>query len=557
LAVSLIVRLRAIRTLPLVAAAATAVALSHAATSAVASTNQLAMFQENAVTVDSAGVLAQLRSLGAGIVRVYVPWNSIAPNSNSRTMTKVFSAGDPASYPTTSWAPYDTIVRDAQRDGIRLNFLRSGGAPLWATASGEPRGGPPDWKPSASLYGAFVHAIATRYSGNYTPAGSSSPLPGVHFWELWNEPNFGPDLAPQASDKSRVATAPAVYRRLVGYGWAALQHTGHRGDTIVIGSLAPRGNSGPVSRFAPQGYPGYFSTTKPVTFTRYLYCVDASYRPLRRTAASAVGCPATAAVSRRFRASNPALFNASGFAIHPYPFNTAPTWPFERDSNDIEFSRISRFESMLDRLTHTYGSSRRLSIYNTEYGYITDPPITAVVNKSGTIGHYVSPATAARYLNWAEYLSWRNPRMASTMQYLLYDADTRSSNFATGLVLPGGRRKATYDAYRMPIFLPASSTRRGRSLLIWGDARPAPYAQADTGSAQSVEIQYRRGSKGSFQTIETVKVTNPRGYFTARVAFPASGTLRLAWTYPAHDQLFPASVQGMTVYSRQAHVAVR
>ena len=33
----------------------------------------------------------------------------------------------------------------------------------------------------------------------------------------------------------------------------------------------------------------------------------------------------------------------------------------------------------------------------------------------------VSPALAASYLNWAEYLTWRDPRIRSYDQYLLID----------------------------------------------------------------------------------------------------------------------------------------
>ncbi len=525
---------------------------------APASTDQMAMFQENGhLMADPAGTLQQLRGLGVGLIRLDVAWNSIALDPRSHTAPKGFNAANPAAYPAGKWGIFDAIVRDAQVYGIQLDFLLTGGAPLWATGRGEPSGGPPDWRPSPSQYGSFVRAIATRYDGTYTPTGSSTALPRVSFWELWNEPNFGPSLAPQAVDGSRVAVSPNEYRQLLDYGWSALNATGHGSDTIIIGSLAPRGNSGGPSPQFPQGFPGDFSTTKPLIFTRYLYCVDSSYRELRGSAAKAIGCPTTAAASRRFRADNPGLFAASGFAIHPYPFNTPPTEPFERDPNDIEFNRISAFERALDRLTRIYGSSRRLSIYNTEYGYITDPPNNTLVNKSGHIGHYVSPTTAARYINWAEYVSWRNSRMKTTMQYLLQDGNPRSTGFDTGLTFyHGGGHKTTYNAYRMPIFLPTTSAKHGRSLLVWGAARPAHYAALDTGKPQSVVIQFRRGSRGRFAALKTVQISNVRGYFTANVSFPASGQVRLAWQYPSGDSLFPSSVQGLTVYSRMVGVTI-
>ena len=106
-----------------------------------------------------------------------------------------------------------------------------------------------------------------------------------------------------------------------------------------------------------------------------------------------------------------------------------------------------------------------MSIDNTEYGYITNPPNT------GT--QFLSPANAARFLNWTEYLTWRNPRIGTTMQFLLYDGDPGPSDFgtggfATGLIFHHGKPKATFYAYRMPIFLPVTRAARCNALEVWG-----------------------------------------------------------------------------------------
>src|SRR5262249_42448354 len=137
-----------------------------------------------------------------------------------------------------------------------------------------------------------------------------------------------------------------------------------------------------------------------------------SYRQLRGRLARAESCPTTAAGSRSFRRQNPALFNASGVADHPYPDNQPPTIETSRDPDIAPFPRLPSFEAALDHVLRVYGSRPHLPIYNTEYGYITHPP---------NLDDFVSPATAAYYMNWAEYLSWKQPRVASTMQYLLYD----------------------------------------------------------------------------------------------------------------------------------------
>jgi hypothetical protein len=521
---------------------------------ASASVNQVSIIQDSPrVLADPAATLSTFRALGVNMVRVIVVWAQIAPNWEGRTPPSRFDAADPTAYPAANWAPYDAVVKQANADGIAVDFTLSGGAPRWAEGPGIPPAAVDNqfwaWRPSAQAFGQFARAVAERYSGTFVPPGQTTPLPRVSFWAIWNEPNFGEDLGPQAVDGSTVALGPAMYRSLVGQAWNALQATGHGADTILIGEFAPWGLSMRATRKRPQGLPGQFGQTKPLRFLRTLYCVDTAYHPLRGAAARAVGCPATRAGSRAFRRNNPALFAASGLADHPYPHDQPPTIEPSRDPDIAPFPRLPNLERALDHVQRVYGSSRRLPIYNTEYGYITDPP-----------GHggFVSPAKAALYINWAEYLSWKQPRIASTMQYLLYDppAEPKSlggGGFASGLLFSSGREKPSYAAYRLPLYLPVTSARRGRALEVWGCVRPARYALFDTGSPQTAQIQFApRG--GAFTTVQTVQVGDPGNcYFDVRQPFPSSGTVRLAYTYPP-GSLGPA---GTTVYSRSVTVTMR
>ena len=505
--------------------AALTIASLGAAAQAGASTGQLAMFQAGpSMMTDPAGTLATLHSLGVGVVRVAVVWNSVAPDAQSHRSPSRFNAADPSAYPAGNWVPYDRIVQDAQQDGIAVDFVLGGGAPLWATGPHTPKGAayPEAWRPSARAFGAFARAVGVRYGGRYRPCASCAPLPPVRMWELWNEPNFGEELAPQATNGSRESTAPRMYRNLLDVAWGALQGTGHGHDAILIGSLSPRGLSGPVTARWPEGLPGNYSTTKPLPFTRTLYCVDGAYRPLRGAAARSDGCPTGPRAAARFRAAHPGLFKATGFAIHPYPLNLPPTETDSRDPGYVEFSEIPRLATTLDRLQRVYGSRTRFLIYNTEYGYITDPP--------NHEGHFVSPATSAYYLNWSEYLSWREPRVATTMQFLLTDPNPTGNvpeygGFATGLILYSGRKLPVYDAYRMPIFLPRTTVSRGQPVEVWGCARPAHTVPG----AQRVSIQFRRGRSGAWQTLTTVPIHSSRGYVDVWLKPPASGSLRLAW----------------------------
>jgi hypothetical protein len=544
------------RKLPLTAALLSAAALLSLAAlhvaPAAASTTQESIFQDdNLLKADPVGGMQTLRALGVQRVRVNLTWNTVAPAPGSTKRPKGFNASDPAAYPAAGWAPYDAIVRAGATAGVGIDFTIEGPAPLWATGSGAPRGTTgffrAAWKPSAKEFGLFARAAGTRYSGTYKPRGSTTAIPRVSFWSIWNEPNYGFDIAPQGiGSHQSTPNSPHIYRTLLNAAWSALQATGHRTrtDRILFGEVTPHG----VNGF------GVFSNMKPLIFLRSLYCVDSRYRELRGSAAAAQGCPTTAGASRQFRKQNPALFSASGFADHPYEEASPPNKPTHLCHNKLcvgapsdpdfaDLPEVPRLASTLDRLNRLYGSHTRLPVWSTEYGFRTRPPDP----REG-----VSQNAAAGYMNQAEFMSYHMGRLLSYSQYQLRDNPPPAS-FDTGLENPSGSHKPGYDAYRIPLFLPTTSTSAGHKIEIWGGARPAGYARLDTGQAQSVQIQFQRGSAGEWQTIDTAKITNPRGYVDVHLALPASGAVRLAWSYPAADQLLGSG----TVYSRTVSVTVR
>jgi hypothetical protein len=520
--------------------------------SALASGNQEAWLQDDtALANDPAGTMQRLRVLGVDRARVAVRWLSIAPRATSHTRPN-FNAADPAAYPAANWAPFDRIAKQARVYGISLNFNIVGGAPLWATGPGAPREKPhPNWEPSAHEFNLFVRALGTRYSGNYDPdthlttPGDPNDLPPVSFWSIWNEPDYGPSLAPQGvPGHLTIEESPRLYRGLVDAAWTGLHQTGHGGDQILFGEVAPRG----YDNF------GVFSGMRPLQFLRVLYCVDINYRQLRGTAAALRGCPATAAGSRGFRSAHPGLFEASGFADHPYSRWFPPNVEQPNHPDYSSLADIGGLERALDRLQRAYGSGKRFSIFNTEYGYITSPP----KHPTRRIP-YISTTTAAQFLNQAEYISWRDPRIKSFMQYLLADPlpATPSDDFggfASGLLTFNQKPKPTYDAWRLPLYLPVTTARPGQSLQVWGCARPVFFArQDDPATTETVDIQFRRDSGGGFTTLHTIAVNNRFGYFDTRVSPPATGTIRLSWTYPSGDVMLSP---GTTALSRSVHVKV-
>jgi hypothetical protein len=535
--------------------AAVAAAFALHTAPAAASTHQISLIQDGvALNQNPLGDLAEMKELGGNTVRVLLYWWQVAPNSSSRTAPRGFKASSPAAYPARNWAQWDAIVEAAKTEGIRVDLDITGAPPDWADGKGVPRKFTSSrfgWIPNAGDYGQFVRAVATRYSGHYTPPGSSAPLPKVSLYSLWNEPNFGQNLGPQyvgATNKTAgLPVAPMYYRNLLRTGWTALRQDA-KGATILIGELAGTGKGIlPKRQNLPFGLPGQVSISFPAPFIQQLYCVSS----LTPAVAKSVGCP-TGRARGSFVRENPALFDASAFSMHPYASHWLPTAKASTiPKNDIVLPVIGRLSTVLGQVTSAWHHRRNYSIWSTEFGFVTSPPQPNKVGKK-----FPSPAQAAIYLNESEYLSYRNPRIATYAQYLLKDPDNLLSKgvglFSSGLTFANGTPKPAFNAYRMPVWMPAQTVTRGQSALVWGGARPAPAGFAATHAAQQVQIQQLSG--GIWNTLATVTVNSSTGYFETHVRFNNSGGLRVAYVYPSTELALPAGVAGTTVYSRTVPV---
>jgi hypothetical protein len=474
------------------------------ARTAGAHAGQLSILQEDqnliySGTDQQTKTLKLLRSLGVNVVKVTMVWWLVAPQPTSPQPPSNFDASNPAAYAPHAWSRYDTLVQTAQKLGMRVYFQFAPPDPAWARDPYVPSGqGSLNMRmPRPKWFQQFVQAAGTRYSGHYSPTSGAPPLPRVSWWGIWNEPNYPAWLNPQHRTKDGVheLLPPALYRILVNAAWNGLNASGHGSDTILIGETANRGQPTTVS------------------FVEDLYCLDSHYKPLSGKAALAVGC-AKKPDRSTFKAQDPGLFHIGGYAHHPYQFVQAPGKPDKANPQWITVYNVSTLERVLNHVFASYGSSRRggIPLYLTEWGYITHPPHPA--------GGAVSLNQAATWLNWGEYLTWRDPYVKALAQYLLRDAP--SNGFATGLEYLNGKPKPGLHAFRLPIWLP--DARHGHRVTVWGQLRPSYYGGPRTG-----QLQFKRQGSSRWNKLGTVRAQDKEGYFLVHVSIPSAGAVRLEW----------------------------
>ena len=429
-------------------AALVAIALTLPA-AASASRTQWSMVEDHPTLVRSGpgvreATLNEIKALGADALRIEVKWSEVAPDPTANSQPS-FDATDPGAYP--GFEPYDDLVQRATAKGFRIMITLAPDAPDWATAGG--RGG--NYKVDSRDFADFARAVGKRYSGVY--AG----LPKITWWSLWNEPNHIFFIKPRSQ-------APRVYRRMVERGLPALKAV-VPGARVLVGELAPVGTATKV--------------IGPLRFLQQWLCLDKSFKRLRGRVAKTAGCTSFKRVA------------ANGFAHHPY----GPAGSVFKGRDIVNMVGIRRLATGLDKAGRAGRISRGLGIYNTEFGYQTNPPDPFI----GT-----TPARQAEILNTLEEFSYRYPRLKSYSQYLLYDDPARSgpaalkwAGFQTGLRYNGGSPKPSYDAYRLPI----SVKKQRRGVRIWGRVRPG------TGT-RYVQIERSGVDDGALVS------TNTNGYFT-------------------------------------------
>ena len=470
------------------------------------------------------GFISELKYLGVDELRVSAEWKLEAPNPTGATPPPYFVAGDPRAYDRSpGMQDLDRAVRAASAAGIEVIIDPAFSAPRWATRNGLPAGHATDpwfnWQIDVGDLVTWETMLARRYNGHYTPAGSSSPLPLVTTFTLWNEPNQSGFEGPQYVHGQ--PASPAWYRSVLRAAYPAIKRASPAAR-ILIGNTSSTGAD-------PQAGNG---GVPPLTFIERMACANARLRPLQTP-----GC-------RHFT-----TLPADGYAQHPYE-RTAQPWVAQPSRDFAEMGDLPELQRLLDRLVamHRLAPGAR-NIWLTEQGYGSDGELA---------GSPWSDAQQAQLNADSEYLAWRD-HVASFSQFLLRDTlieQTRelrladgnpqaslSGTWTTGLELENGSPKPALAMFRAPVVArliryfrtrPARlRSRRGARggrvnarVEVWGRARPMHHAAA-------IDVQLHTGAADGDPVWHTVLQTRSdrNGIFDAHVTVPAVGTnaIRFLW----------------------------
>jgi hypothetical protein len=416
---------------------------------ALASKSQWSIFEDHAALVQSdidrrVDTLKKIAALGPDTLRIEFRWSEIAPNPHAKSKPAI-NAADPAAYLGSlhgypGFGQYDDLVRRADAMGLRIVATITGDTPRWATAGGKGASfATANYKVKAADYAQFAEAVARRYAGNF--AG----LPAIRYFTIWNEPNHKQFLKPLSS-------APAIYRQLVASAVPAVRRGGVKGAKVFVGETAPSGVAG--------------KSIGPARFLQKWLCLNKRWKKIKSG-----GCRVFKKVS------------ADGYAHHPY----GPPGPVSSKRDTVSIGVISRLAKYLDTAAARGRLPRHLSIYDTEFGYQSNPPDRSVST---------SLSRQAKLLNEKEEVHYRYGRLKSYSQYLMYD-DRSPDSFQTGIRFHTGKPKPAYGAFQLPIVV---HTRGRRGVYVWGRVRPgkgARYVQLQTGG-RNAGPRVRTNSKGYF-----------------------------------------------------------
>jgi hypothetical protein len=383
---------------------------------------------------------------GASIVRLEVSWRSVADG-------RPVLARDPND-PAYDFSRIDPAVRDAAARNLDI-LLTISSAPVWAEGPDRP-GDLPDefsgsWRPDPAALTDFAVAVATRYSGSFTPAGQPT-LPRAAYFEAWNEPNLPNFISPQWEGRNHVGAD--VYRRVLNAVYDGVKSV-RQDNFVVTGGLAPYGDPAGERR------------TRPLAFLRALLCLQGRKNP------KPTACPEPA----RFDALGHHPINTSG------PPKTSAIHPDDASSPDID--KVRDVLRAAER-KHTIATGGRHQIWATEFWWESQPQPSAPPVR-----------LHARWIQQALYLFWRQG-VSVALNFQVRD-DPFLNQLQAGVLFKNSKRKPAFTAFRFPLVLDRVAKRRVR---VWSKA-PA-----------SGKLVLQRRSGGGWRRVKRKSVDEGQIYTT-------------------------------------------
>ena len=277
-----------------------------------------------------ADVFGEVRSSGAGMVRLPLYWDEVAPQQQPAS----WQPENPAD-PHYDWHYIDLGVTEAVQAGLTPMLLVDG-APPWAQRCKSPANiqASEMCDPDPAALEAFAKAAAARYSGHF--AG----LPRVQYWQGLNEPNLTLFFFPQFNTAGK-PLSPDLYRHLINSFYAGIKSVDPSNLVIAAG-------------LGPIAVPKW--TIGPMRFTRLLLCMQGVKNP------------------------QPTKGNCEGgvhfdiFDIHPY---TSGGPSHEGGVNDVELGDLGKLPTLLkaaDRAGRIKGSGGHTELWITEFSWDSQPP---------------------------------------------------------------------------------------------------------------------------------------------------------------------------------------
>lgn len=311
--------LRTLRSKPLVLGAAVgAIALCGPAAGALGA---VAGLQDDHLSiVPESQIEARADLLAAShtrVSRVDLLWSEAAPSRPA-------DPRNPAD-PAYRFARWDRIAAALTARGIRPIFAVYS-SPAWAAGG---RAAPAGRQvnpnaPSPAAFGAFVEAVARRYSGRFTDPVSGALIPQVRHLELWNEPNLRGFL----QTGPRVART-SVYVRMVRAAYPAA-HRGNRRAVVIVGSGGPRSTTSASGIAADVFERALLDADVPMdAFSQHIIPAAGPLQATRAVAAWAT-LPVLIDALDRARPHTPFLITEAGYTTAATPFRKGRVTPAQQ-----------------------------------------------------------------------------------------------------------------------------------------------------------------------------------------------------------------------------------